>query len=94
MIESYATLLLWHVAVYLGLGLLVAVLFVLRGVGAVDPDAEEGSWGFRLLILPGCAALWPLIVVRWARGGERRREREPHRLAARRPEGAPTEGEE
>ena len=32
----------------------------------------SGTWGFRLLILPGAAALWPLLLLRWlrAKGGE------------------------
>jgi hypothetical protein len=60
--------------VYLACGLLFAVVFVTVGVGRIDPDARGTSFGFRLLILPGTAALWPLLAKRWAaasRGGGR-----------------------
>jgi hypothetical protein len=73
--------------VYLGLGAVFAVLFAWRGVERVDPAAAGGSLGFRLLILPGAAALWPLLLRRWASGVRRPPEPgDPHRLAARPPE--------
>lgn len=71
-------------ASYTGLGLAFAVPFVLRGAGRLDPDAERGSWGFKLLILPGAAALWPLLLARWLRGSGLPEENSPHRRAARR----------
>lgn len=52
---------------YAALGLLFAVAFALRGAARIDPDAAHGTWGFRLLILPGAAALWPLLALRWMR---------------------------
>lgn len=52
---------------HLLLGLLFGLLFVARGVERVDPAAHGGTWGFRVLILPGCAALWPLLLVRLLR---------------------------
>ena len=54
-------------ALYLLAGLLFAVPFVLRGVNRIDPVAREGSWGFRLIILPGVVALWPLLLRRLAK---------------------------
>jgi len=64
-------------------GLVFAVPFVLRGAARIDPDAARGTWGFRVLILPGCVALWPLLLVRWARAsGSPPAERSPHRDAA------------
>ena len=48
-------------------GLIVAILYVWRGVGTVDPAARGASIGFRLLILPGCAALWPMVLMHWIR---------------------------
>ena len=52
---------------YVAAGLMFAVAFVLRGVQRVDPDAREGTWGFRLVIFPGSVALWPLLLSRWVR---------------------------
>ncbi len=70
---------------YAAVGCLFAVPFVLRGAAAIDPAARQGSWGFRLLILPGAAAFWPLLAWRWLRGVEEPpEESNAHRCAARR----------
>ena len=53
--------------VYTGLGVLFAIPFVLRGAGVIDPAAKSGTRGFRLLIVPGSAALWPWLLTRWLR---------------------------
>jgi hypothetical protein len=72
------------VGVYIGCGIVFAFAFLVFGVGRVDPTAEGSSYGFRALILPGTVALWPLLAIRWARGGSfRPTERNPHRDAAR-----------
>lgn len=69
--------------VYLAVGALFAVAFALRGCQRIDPAAATGTWGFRVLILPGAAALWPLLLRRWiAGGGPPPRERNAHRNAA------------
>lgn len=69
--------------VYAALGLVFAVAFVMRGAARIDPQAAGGSWGFRLAILPGVVALWPILARRWARGGPPPEERNAHRRAAR-----------
>lgn len=56
---------------YLGLGLVFGLAFVLRGAQRLDPVASSGSPGFRLLILPGAAALWPYLWLRWLRASRR-----------------------
>jgi len=69
--------------VYAVVGMLFAVAFVARGARAIDRVAEDGTLGFRLLILPGAAALWPLLLVRWLRAsGEPPEEQSPHRRLA------------
>jgi hypothetical protein len=42
-----------------------AAVFVAFGIGRVDPIARQAPLGFRLVVLPGCAALWPLLLRRW-----------------------------
>lgn len=54
-------------SVYLACGLAVGTPFVLRGVDRVDASAKGASLGFRLLILPGTVALWPLMLRKWIR---------------------------
>lgn len=64
-------------------GLLFAVFFVVWGVGRIDPHAVDGSWGFRLLIVPASAVLWPWLLWRWLGGVGPPQERNAHRLRAR-----------
>jgi hypothetical protein len=62
------TIVAWLVRVfelYLLCGVLFAVPFAWNGASKLDPVAREGTWGFRLLILPGAVALWPLLLRRW-----------------------------
>ena len=68
MTHPFATLLVGLLTTYLGIGTAFAVVFVAFGVDRVDPMARGAGWGFRLLIAPGAALLWPLLLVRWAAG--------------------------
>ncbi|MFN0170462.1 MAG: hypothetical protein ACKV22_28920 [Bryobacteraceae bacterium] len=61
------TVALWLAGIYAGIGLVFAVVFVAVGIGRVDPNARKAPLGFRLIVLPGCAALWPLMAGRWMR---------------------------
>ena len=57
---------------YLLLGLGFAGVFQRRGLHRLDPATQGAGLGFRLLITPGIAALWPLLAWRWS---EQRRGR-------------------
>lgn len=75
----------WTVTVltiYALVGLAFAIAFVARGVARVDPAAAGAPLGFRLLVLPGVAALWPLLAARWLGRRPPPMERNAHRLAA------------
>lgn len=61
-------------AVYLAIGGAVALIFLTVLITRVSPGARSGApIRFRLLIAPGCIALWPLVlmlsVVRMVGGG-------------------------
>ena len=58
----------WLMMLYAAAGILFAVPFVSYGVLQVDGAAKGSGVGFRLLILPGVAAFWPLFLARWMRG--------------------------
>lgn len=60
---------------YLEVGLAVALLFAAYGVDRLEPSARGGSISFRILIVPGAALLWPLIVKRALRARTRPRGR-------------------
>ncbi len=57
---------------YVAIGLVFALAFVCRGITSVDAAAKGSSAAFRLLIVPGASALWPLMLRKWhaARRGE------------------------
>ncbi len=55
------------VMAYAVFGFAFAIVFIIFGVGKIDPAAKHSTAGFRLLILFGSAALWPLLLKRWLR---------------------------
>lgn len=62
---AVAQALVWVLTSYALVGLAFAIPFVLRGAARLDAHAAGAPWGFRLLILPGALALWPLLALRW-----------------------------
>lgn len=63
--EAAATLIVWAGLAYAAIGLLIGIAFIVRGVDRVDTAARGSGWGFKLLILPGAAALWPWTISLW-----------------------------
>ena len=63
MAKLFATLL----PVYLLLGLAFGIAFVIWGIHKVDEDAVGTGLGFRLIILPGMMAFWPVMLLKWLR---------------------------
>jgi len=83
-IEATTSVILCVVAVYVGVGLVFAIPFVWAGVEKLDSEAEGTSLAFRLLILPGVTAFWPMFLSRWVRDvHEPPVETNPHRIASR-----------
>ncbi len=62
-VETLNRLLLLYLACGLGFG----AAFVTCGVARVDAAAHGASLGFRLIILPGVVALWPVLALQWVR---------------------------
>ena len=58
------------VALYAAAGAVFAGAFLLLGITRIDNGAKGAGLGFRLLILPGLIALWPLMLIRWLSGGQ------------------------
>jgi hypothetical protein len=52
-------------AVYLVAGGLFAGPFAWIGARKIDLHAAAGTWGFRLIIIPGAMLLWPWLAWRW-----------------------------
>ncbi len=65
-----ATWLVRLAGAYLLIGGGFALGFAWRWAARLDPVASHGTWGFRLLILPGATLLWPLLLRRLLARGE------------------------
>ncbi len=48
---------------YVTVGLVIGLAFVIYGVGRVQPGTV--TVGARILLLPGATALWPFVLRRW-----------------------------
>lgn len=64
MIEAVFSFIVSAAIFYVACGLLVAAVFLTRWCKSFDPSAAEGTWGFRLLIVPGIVALWPVVLAK------------------------------
>ncbi len=64
MTESAAELIWLALAAYLGGGLVLALVVLVFGLKRLEPNAANMPLRVRALILPGLAALWPLVLVR------------------------------
>ena len=86
--EIVATWVVRGLGLYLLAGLVVGLPLVARGLARVDGAAERATVGFRLIVLPGVVALWPLLLRRWLAGtGAPPVEQNAHRRAAAREAG-------
>jgi len=50
--------------IYFAIGGIIGLLFITFLVGRADAAAKGSGLLFRLTILPGAIALWPIILVR------------------------------
>lgn len=66
---SFGSVLLYALLLYLGAGIVTAVLFFAYGASKLAHGAPV-SFGARMLFLPGAIALWPLILKRWLAAGD------------------------
>lgn len=55
---------IWRVVgAYLVAGGLFALYFALRGAALLDPAAKGSGASFRMLLIPGAIALWPVLLM-------------------------------
>ena len=81
--ENLISVLLIILGIYLLVGFLFGILFAFFGVKAVDAAAQEGTLGFKIIIIPGCAIFWPYLLKRWAGKTQPPEETSAHRRAAK-----------
>lgn len=66
MSETAAETLVLGLGIYAVIGLFVGLIYIFGGAGRIDPAAKGKGLPFRvrLLILPGIAGLWPLMLTK------------------------------
>ncbi len=58
------------IAIYLIIGLIFAIAFVVRGASLIDEGAHKSSFGFKLIIIPGTMVFWPLLFKKWLKASK------------------------
>jgi hypothetical protein len=53
------------VSIYLLLGVLFVIPFLLKGITKVDEGAHGGTIGFKIIIIPGVIVFWPVLLRKW-----------------------------
>ncbi len=66
-LETLADTLQTAWVVYGAACLVFACVFAARGAAQVDPAARDMPLTARLLLIPGAASLWPLVLWKWWR---------------------------
>lgn len=62
---TIVTIILYIVAVYVALGVLFMIPFIIKGVKKIDEGAHGGSIGFRIIIIPGVIVFWIVLLNKW-----------------------------
>lgn len=66
-----AQTIVWLLGIYVAVGVVFALFFVMVGAGCMDPSVQQSTRGFRVMMVPGALALWPLLAWRLLRGVQR-----------------------
>ncbi|MEM6554576.1 MAG: hypothetical protein AAF642_01795 [Pseudomonadota bacterium] len=66
MSEATAEIIVLAMGIYLLIGVLVGLIFMLGGAGRIDPAAKGKGLPIRVrfLILPGVIGLWPIMLIK------------------------------
>jgi hypothetical protein len=53
------------VLIYLVIGVLFVVPFLMKGITKVDDGAHGATIGFKIVIIPGVIVFWPVLLNKW-----------------------------
>ena len=68
--EIFVNLLINALGFYLLIGFLFSLLLLWKGLAKIDPNTIGSGIGFKLLVLPGLCAFWPLFVRKWLKSSK------------------------
>jgi len=58
-------MLLIMAAIYLLIGVLFVIPFLMKGLNKVDEGAHGSTIGFKIIIIPGVVVFWPVLLSKW-----------------------------
>ena len=58
------------VAVYLLIGVLFVIPFLMKGLNKIDEGAHGSTIGFKIIIIPGVIVFWPVLLSKWIKENE------------------------
>ena len=64
-IMTAISFILTFVAIYLLIGLIFSVFFLIKGLTQLDAATEGSGLFFKMLIFPGLLVFWPIIALKW-----------------------------
>jgi len=60
------------VGIYLLLGVLFVIPFLLKGLTKVDEGTHGSTIGFKIIIIPGVIVFWPVLLSKWMKNRNHR----------------------
>ena len=66
-IFSMVEIILTLVAVYLLLGVLFVIPFLMKGLSKIDEGVNGSTIGFKIIIIPGVIVFWPVLLKSWVK---------------------------
>jgi len=67
MLITIVSFFLIEIVVYLFAGIVFTIFFQAKGLSKIDEGVHGSSWGFRIIIIPGCIVFWPLLLKKWVK---------------------------
>jgi len=62
------TLVVYFIFCYICCGIIFSMFFLIgKGLSQVDEVAYKSTRWFKLIIVPGCIILWPILFKKWRR---------------------------
>ena len=55
-------------AIYLLVGVLFVIPFLMKGLNKIDEGAHGSTIGFKIIIIPGVIVFWPVLLSKWMKG--------------------------
>jgi flagellar basal body-associated protein FliL len=63
--QAVVNIILVIATVYLLCGVVFTAVFLFRGLQKMDEGTHGATVGFKIIIIPGCIVLWPVLLRKW-----------------------------